>query len=102
MRSIRKQRRFGCWSSPFSPTWYRNRNKRWISIRTCDRHCRLSRVCIPVFPILYLPRLLSPVYIITSPLALILKPRRQMSHFTLIAAIRTLALATAHMQNLPQ
>ena len=100
MQIARKQRRFGCLSSPFSLISYQNRNKSQISIHgyTCSHHSRPSRVCTLVFLILYLPRLLSPLYIVTSHLVPILKPRCQRSHFILIAT-RILALAPVPAQN---
>jgi len=102
MQSTRKQRRFGCLSSLCSPISYQNRNKSRISIHGYmhNHHSRLSRVCIPVFRILYLPRLLSPLYVTSLPV-LILKPRCQRSRFILIAT-HTLALATVTTQNSPQ
>jgi len=100
VQSTRKQRKFGCLSSLCLPISYQNRNKRLISIHgyTYNHHSRLLRVCIPVFRILYLPQLLSPLYIVTSLLVLILKPLCQRPRFILIAT-HILALASVPTQN---
>lgn len=99
-----KQRRFGYLSSLCSLTLYQNRNRTWISIHgcTCNHHSRLSRACTPVFLILYPPRLLSPVYIVTSLPSLILKPRCRRSCFTPTEITRILAPATIVAQSSPQ
>ena len=104
MQNTRKRRKSGYLSSPCSRIWYQNRNKRWSSIRSHmrDHRSRLFRVCILVFPILYPPLLLSPVYIAITLLVLILNPRCQKSHFIPTTATRTPALATVPPQNLPQ
>jgi len=104
MQSTQKRQRFGCLSSPCSPISYQNRNKRRISIHgyTSNHRSRLSRACIPVFPILCLPRLLSPLYIVTSLLAPISAPRCQTLRFTLIATTRFPALVTVPTQSLLQ
>jgi len=100
MQSTQKQQRFGCLSTPFSLIWYQNWNKRRIFIRAYmfNHLSHLSRVCTPVFRILYLPRPLSPLYIVTSPPVPILKLRCQRSHFILIATY-ILALATVPTKN---